>query len=95
MFMKDQTEIQKENEDIFSIFTEQFCSTSFSNYVHVINQKQYNNQNHLLSLLNSFILTVTHFCKMNYHYLSKYKNSHHLFLDTFIKKVNTSYLILV
>jgi hypothetical protein len=71
------------NEDLYSIFSTT-CTDTFS--AKLIEEHQIKNSNHILSLLNSIILTLTYFCKLSLNYINKYQNKESLFLDSYIKR---------
>jgi hypothetical protein len=73
------------NEDIFSIFSTT-CTENFTARIIDIEESNGKNSNHLLSLLNSIVLTFTYFCKISLQYMIKYQHNDHLFLDCFIKR---------
>jgi hypothetical protein len=54
---------------------------------------QVRNNNNILSVLNSIILTITFFCKISYSYIMKYSNHDNLFLDCYIKRVIINNLV--
>ena len=72
--------IEDQNDLFSSIF-----STAYSE--RLIEEIQMKNQNSILSLLNSIVLSFTYYCKMSYNYILKYQYSDHLFLDCYIKRV--------
>lgn len=71
-----------ENQELFS---STMFSTTYTDKI--IEEYQLKNQNSLLSLLNSVVLTMTFFCRMSYCYIMKYYNNDQLFLDSYIKRV--------
>jgi hypothetical protein len=74
-----------QNDDISTIFSSN-CSETIS--TKLIEEYQIKNNNNLLSLLNSIILSTTFFCKLSYNYIMKYFKYDHLYLDCYIKRVN-------
>ena len=73
------------NDDIFSIFSTTYTDTHFAGKM--LGEYNLKNQNHLLALMNSLVLTFTYFCKLSNRYITKYENNDHLFLDCYIKRV--------
>ena len=71
------------NDDLFTIFSTT-CTDTFSSKL--IEEYQIKNSNHILSLLNSIVLTLTFFCKLSYRYIIKYQHNDRLFIDCFIKR---------
>lgn len=77
------------SDDLFSMFSTTFTDTLYTSKI--IEECQIKNSNHILSLLNSIVLTITFFCKLSFNFINKFSHVEPLFLDCYVKKYK-SYL---
>jgi hypothetical protein len=71
------------NDDFSSIFSTAFTETQSNK---LIDECQIRNNNSVLYLLNSIVLSLTYFCKLNYMMICKYSYNDGLYMDSYIKR---------